>query len=138
MIRTRLPVFALLLATGAAQAQTPQLGRLFHTPEQRHQLDIARGLAAAPPAPPVPPAPAPQTAAPAPAPVTVNGFVRRSAGRSTVWINQEYKEARAAQFSGPPQAPQVTLNLPGGGKVRLKPGQTVDLATGAVHDVDAP
>ncbi len=137
MTRAYMFACALLLMAGAAHAQTASLGRLFSTPDERHQLDVARGLATAPPAPPVA---APQAApiAPAPEPVTINGFVRRSAGRSTVWVNQETRDARQNQFSGPAQAPQVTLNLPGGGKVKVKPGQTVDLSTGTVRDVDAP
>ncbi|MFB9245167.1 hypothetical protein IV454_22025 [Massilia antarctica] len=121
----------LLAAAVGAQAQTAPMGRLFTTPAERHQLDIQRGLVAAPPAPVV-------EAASAPQPMTVNGFVRRSSGKSTVWVNNEAREGARNRFSGPAQAPRVTLTLPSGQKVVLKPGQSVDMNAGTVTDVDSP
>ncbi|MCE3606192.1 hypothetical protein LXA47_21660 [Massilia sp. P8910] len=121
----------LLAAAVGAQAQTAPMGRLFTTPAERHQLDIQRGLVAAPPAPVV-------EAAPAAQPMTVNGFVRRSSGKSTVWVNNEAREGARNRFSGPAQAPRVTLTLPSGQKVVLKPGQSVDMNAGTVTDVDRP
>lgn len=133
-------VFILALACATlAQAQT--IGRLFTTPQERYQLDVARGLIVVPAAPaPVRVAPAP--APPPPEPVTVNGFVRRSSGGSTVWLNQDAQDARLNNFSGPRQAPRVTVTLPSGRKVLIKPGQTVDMNAGtvtdAVIDADTP
>ncbi|NHZ80330.1 hypothetical protein F2P44_13760 [Massilia sp. CCM 8695] len=121
----------LLGATLNARAQTAPMGRLFTTPAERHQLDVQRGLIAAPPAPVV-------EAAPAPQPMTVNGFVRRSSGKSTVWVNNEAQEGARNRFSGPAQAPRVTLTLPSGQKVVLKPGQSVDVNAGTVTDVEKP
>ena len=118
-----------LLACSGAHAQTAQIGRLFTTPEERHKLDIARGTVAAPPAPP-PVTLAPPPAPPA-APVTLNGMVRRSAGPSTVWLNQEAQHARV-------DGTRVTVTLPSGERVRIKPGQTVDPNAGAVKDVATP
>ncbi len=125
---TRISILLVLAAAGA-QAQTPPIGRLFTTPEERHQLDVARGILPAPPAPP-PAAAAP----PPPAPVTVDGFVRRSGGKSTVWLNQD------AQYGGQHGAKdaRVTVTLPSGQRLRVKPGQSVDMNTGTVKDVDAP
>jgi hypothetical protein len=123
-------VIATLLITHCAQAQNAPIGRLFTTPQERYQLDVARGLIAPPPAPPVA-APAP----PPPAPLTVDGFVRRSAGRSTVWVNQASQDARPAQFSGPANQPRVTLTLPGGARVKVKPGQTIDANNGSGRDL---
>ena len=123
-------ILATCLFGGAVHAQTPPIGRLFTTPEQRYQLDVARGLIAGPP-----PAPAAAPAAPPQPPVTLDGFVRRSGGRSTVWINQDTQDARPAQFSGPPGQSRVTVTLPNGARVKVKPGQTVDGSNGAVQDV---
>jgi hypothetical protein len=125
-------LFIVACATAAVQAhaQTHALGRLFTTPEERHRLDVGRGLAAAPPAPP-PPAEAAPPPPPAPPPVTVNGVVRRSGGQSTVWVNQQ-DEARP--ISGSNQDPRVTVTLPSGAQVQIKPGQTVDMATGQVRE----
>ena len=44
-----LGVIAALLATHCAQAQNAPIGRLFTTPQERYQLDVARGLIAPPP-----------------------------------------------------------------------------------------
>lgn len=122
-----LPLLVALLLTASAQAQTHVIGRLFFTPEERHQLDVGRGLIAAPPPPPAPvEAAAPP---PPPPPLTVNGFIRRSNGPATVWVN---RNATPASVAGP----QVTLTLPSGQQVRIKPGQTVDMGTGAIRDVN--
>ncbi|RSZ60085.1 hypothetical protein HF313_15330 [Massilia atriviolacea] len=120
---------AACLLLGAATAAHAQIGRLFTTPAEREQLDIARGLVA-PPAPPAAAAP------PEPQPVTVDGFVRRSSGKATVWINKEAQDGARKRFSGPAQAPRVTVTLPSGRTVSVKPGQTVDANAGTVTDVD--
>lgn len=125
---------ALLIAccavTALVQAQPPQLGRLFSSPEERAQLDASRsgtppaGTAQAPPAPPPPPQPAP--------PLELNGLVQRSSGRSTVWLNQTPQQEPHNQVSG---AGQLTLRLSNGQVVVLKPGQQYDAASGTVMEV---
>lgn len=83
-----LVALALLAPTGAAA----DLGTLFHTPQERSRLDrMRRGE----PADPTPPA----AALPARTP-EVTGFVRRSDGRNTVWI-----DGRALATSDPKNAP---------------------------------
>lgn len=116
----------LVLAAGSACAQVPQLGRLFTTPAERQQLDQARlrGItattqAATPPAPP-PPAPAP------PQPLVVSGFVKRSNGPSTAWINGEVRGTTAGGY---------IARAPDGRSIVVKPGQEYDPATGSVRDV---
>lgn len=125
---------ALLIAccavTALAQAQPPQLGRLFSSPEERTQLDATRsgtppaGTTQAPPVPPPPPPPAP--------PMELNGMVQRSSGRSTVWLNQTPQQEPYNQVSG---ASQLTLRLSNGQVVVLKPGQQYDPASGTVMEV---
>jgi hypothetical protein len=80
----------LLALAPAAQAADMALGTLFHTPEERARLDrMRRGEAE------------PERAAPeagrAPA---VTGFVKRSDGRHTVWIDGSPITVRGAQ-AGP-------------------------------------
>ena len=112
-----------ILAAGSAHAQP--IGRLFTTPQERQQLDIARGLLAAPPQP------AAQVAAPPPAPLTVNGFVRRSGGKSTVWLNQQAQDGkRVIGKNG------VAVTLPSGRTVTVKPGQSIDMHDGRI--IEAP
>lgn len=68
--------FALLLCVPAA-AGAAELGTLFHTPEERARLEkLRRGEAVAE-----------EAAGRQPARPEVTGFVRRSDGRGTVWIN---------------------------------------------------
>ncbi|UOD28840.1 hypothetical protein INH39_25870 [Massilia violaceinigra] len=127
----KLIIGACILLGAAMSAQTQaqaQIGRLFTTPAERQQLDIARGLVAPPPAPPV------VQAAPAPQPMTVNGFVRRSSGKSTVWVNNEAQDGARNRFSGPAQAPRVSVTLPSGQRVSVKPGQSVDANAGTVTE----
>jgi hypothetical protein len=121
---------AVLLAAQAAGAQP--LGRLFTTPDERLLLDQARAASRAPPAPP----PQQQAAPPVPVvPLTVNGFVRSSSGRSTVWVNEAAQEDERNSFKGSAGKPTVALRLPSGRKVELKAGQTIDPDRVTVRDV---
>lgn len=72
-------VFALLaLALLAPAATAAEIGVLFHTPEERMRLDrLRRGE---------PEVPVEASGVRKPAP-TMTGFVRRSDGRHTVWID---------------------------------------------------
>ena len=120
---------ALLLLIGSlalASVQAQELGRLFFTPEERAALD-ARRKARLPDKPASTPAAA--------APVTrVDGFVRRSAGPSTVWVN-----GAPAEDASPGSDARVSVPLGDrAGRVRLKPGETLDRGTGEVHDVLGP
>jgi len=117
----------LVLTLAAAAAQAQELGRLFFTPEQRATLD-ARRKARIPDS----------TGSVVAAPVTrVDGFVKRSAGPSTIWINGEWTTDSA------PEAPRIAEPAPAvsvsvgeaGGRVRLKPGETLDRSNGEVRDV---
>ena len=118
-------VLALFLAAAAAQAD--ELGRLFFTPEQRTALDARRKAR-------MPDNPASVVAAPV---TRVDGFVKRSAGPSTIWINGEWTTENA------PEAPRIIEPAPSvsvsvgetGGRVRLKPGETLDRSNGEVRDV---
>jgi hypothetical protein len=125
---------AAAMGTPAAHAQPPHLGRLFTTEAERQRLDAQRtGTNASA----VPPAPAPETAAPPPppAPLTVNGVVLRSGGHATVWINQ-VPQAGAVRLGPDGRTPAVTVTLPGGASVTVKPGQQVDPVTGANQNAD--
>ena len=72
-------------------------------------------------------------------PVTrLDGYVKRSAGPSTVWINGE------SVTEGSPDAPRIDRGTSGsvsigvgegGGRVRMKPGESLDRGNGEVHDV---
>ena len=128
MKRLAFLVAALLLAP-IAEAQ--ELGRLFFTPEQRAALD-ARRKARVPDKP---------TAATVVSPTTrLDGYVKRSQGPSTVWVNGE------GQLETSPEAPRIGANRrddgrvsigvgESGARVGLKPGEILDRGTGEVRDL---
>jgi len=120
-----------------AQQQEP-MGRLFFTPAQRSSLDVARGqrartgLATEPTAE-QPSAPQEQT-------ITYGGMVRRSDGKSTVWINGKPVTEREAVGStavvGRVGADgSVSVQNPQSGRsVSLKPGQSLELLSGTIEE----
>ena len=127
----RLAPLALLLALlSAGPTAAQELGRLFFTPEQRAALD-ARRAARLPDKP----------AAAAESPTTrVDGYVKRSSGKSTVWVDGEAMpdglqiEGLRVQRGGDPTRVTVTVGE-GGRRVVLRVGETLDRATGKVKDV---
>jgi hypothetical protein len=125
-----------LLAPHTAHAQP--LGRFFFTPAEREELDINRVQKKQTPAPPAiaheRPAPArpPQT-------VTYGGIVRRSDGRSMLWMNDRVAEEKDAlaglNLRGRVNADgTVLLDVPGGADIQLKVGQSVQLQTRKVAE----
>ena len=126
-------LFPVLLLPAVVAAQEAGLGRLFFTPEQRAALD-ARRKAKVPNKPATTPA--------VQSPVTrVDGAVRRTDGRSTVWVNGEAipDGAPAAGARLVPQGPrQGRVSLPTGEneqRLDLRVGESVDRGTGQVRDV---
>jgi hypothetical protein len=143
-------VIALSALSGAVFAQTEvrapsvqaPIGRLFFTPAERAQLDLARAQRkppsqAAAAAQPVEATPAAQV-------VTYGGIVRRSDGRSMLWINNRLVEEKDAlkglNLKGKVGADgAVTLQVPEtGGSISVKVGQSVELQTGRVAEVRKP
>jgi hypothetical protein len=123
-------VIAALL--GAPPAGAQELGRLFFTPEQRAALDARRKARV-----PDKPAAVPQ----AESPVTrIDGAVRRSGGRSTVWVNSEAlpegRQADGAKISERERgAGRVTLPTGEGAQRDLRVGESLDRGSGEVKDV---
>ena len=112
-----------LLVTAPCMAQ--EVGRLFFTPEQRAALDARRKAR-------VPDRPA---AAAVASPTTrVDGFVKRSRGPSTVWVNGE--PLPEGTGDAPRIGPRVSVPLgEAGRRAHLRPGETLDRGTGEIHDV---
>jgi hypothetical protein len=127
----KLAAALLMVALAPTNGQAQELGRLFFTPEQRAALDARRKAR-------VPDKPAAAVVA---APVTrLDGYVKRSGGPSTVWINGESVPDNA------PEAPRidaargasgsVSISVgEAGGRVRLRPGEALDRGNGEVRDV---
>jgi len=121
-----------LLASAAIAppACAEDLGRLFFTPEQRAALDARRKARV-----PDKPAAAPVVASPT---TRVDGYVKRSGGPSTVWLNSEpvtEQGADAPRIRGGRDS-RVDVQLgEDGSRVPMKPGQVVNRETGEVRDV---
>ena len=117
-----------LLAPASAGAQ--QLGRLFFTPEQRDALD-ARRKARLPDKPAAVAAASPTT--------RLDGYVKRSQGKSTIWLDGfaipdgvRPEGIRVQRGSDPSQ---VTIGVGDSDRrVPVRVGQTLDRATGEVKD----
>ena len=117
----------LILIAEACIAQ--ELGRFFFSPEQRAALD-ARRKARMPDKPAATVTVSPTT--------RLDGYVQRSSGPSTVWVNGE------ALPEGSADAPRIgrggdgRVSVPvgeGGRRAGLKPGEVLDRGTGEVRDV---
>jgi len=130
-------------AKAAVTAPAP-IGRLFYTPAERAQLDIARMQRK--PAPQQQSAAAEPVEAPDPPPqvVTYGGIVRRSDGRSMLWINNQLVDEKDAlkglSLKGKVRPDgSVTLQVPQtGGSIDVKVGQSVEIQTGRVAEARKP
>ena len=135
MIAARaLPLICMLSIANAAAAA--ELGRMFFTPAQRATLDNARKqniraeIGNENEQQP--------SAAPVPQSVSVNGVIRRSDGKNTIWLNnrvvneQQPGGLNAAIGKGDNR---VRLNVPESGRnLDLKVGQTVEIVSGTIEE----
>jgi hypothetical protein len=119
----RLCLMALLLVPTVSISQ--EVGRLFFTPEQRAALDARRKAR-------VPDKPAAVVVA---SPTTkLDGYVKRSGGPSTVWVNGEPLPEGAGD--APRIGPRVSISVgEGGRRAALRPGEVLDRGTGEIRDV---
>jgi hypothetical protein len=128
---------ALAVSTPAA-AQQDAMGRLFFTPAQRSSLDVARSQRAR--ATLATERTEEQPAEPQEQTISYGGMVRRSDGKSTVWINgrpvTEQEAAAGATVVGRVGADgSVSLQVPQSGRsVQLKPGQSLELLSGTIEE----
>jgi len=129
----RLP-FALLLMAALPAAQAADLaGRLFFTPDQRVQLDQLRKQKAV--ASQARDEPVPET-------VTYNGIIRRSDGKTTIWMNNQpmsdadLRSGQSVTGSVRRDGRIVLQNPQAGGNARLelKVGQSATLLSGKVDE----
>jgi len=136
--------FCCALAAALTSVPAPaqeRLGRLFFTPAQRASLDVARSQRAR--AALSTEKTEEDTAAPVPQTITYSGVLRRSDGNTTVWINNQPVNDResagaAAIVGGVRPDGSVTLQVPQSGRsVILKPGQSVELLSGAVEEANS-
>lgn len=140
----------LLLALPAWSADATQppasMGRLFFTPNERASLNTIRQNSKAPDKiikaedTAAIEADIKVEAAAKPAPVMVNGYVSRSDGKNTVWVNNHAATEKSVVGNisvGKLQTTnrQVQVSVSGNGKaISLKPGQIYDPASDTVYN----
>lgn len=136
MRRSYLILIFTALAVGAGTSYAESLGRFFFTPAERAQLDHARVNKQRTPNAPAEPVAAP----PVSEVITYNGIVRRSDGKSILWLNNRPQEEKEALLALPVNGRvgadgAVTLQVPQtGSTVQLKVGQRAELQTGRVAE----
>ena len=139
MMRSLLLVLCAMHLASAATASEP-LGRFFFTPAERARLDQARIQKQRAPQAVIADAMAPP---PLPEIITYSGIVRRSDGRSILWLNNRPAEEKEALLGLPVNGRvgadgAVTLYVPQtGSTVQLKVGQRAELQTGTVAEARA-
>lgn len=128
MRRAALLVACALLVAGAARAQQPQLGRLFLTPEQREALDARRRAR-------LPDKPAAVAASPT---TRVDGYVKRSSGKSTLWLDgyavRDGTQPEGLRVQRGRDPSRVTVIVGEERRVEVRVGQTLERDTGEVMD----
>ena len=128
-------VFLLLFAAAPHAMSAEALGRLFFTPAERQQLDQAR-LRKQTPVQAAEASPAPEP----PQVLTYSGIVRRSDGKSVLWLNNQPVDEKEALSSHSVSGRirndgSVTVRVPQSGRtVDLKVGQSVELPSGNVAE----
>ena len=102
----------------AGSVRADELGTLFFSPEERARLDQQRRGELAPPKPAAAATERGRPAAPARPPV-LTGYVQRSDGRDTVWINGRPVVTTAPQASVL-EPSRVGQDFPSGGRAERK------------------
>ncbi len=118
---------AVLLACGGALAQESSIGKLFFTPERRAALDSQRRLDVR------------QARVIEGEKLSVDGVVRRSSGKSTVWINGVAHHDRIPASEVQPRISErdpsrVMLQAGDGPPASLRVGESIDRATREERD----
>ncbi|MCG8381648.1 MAG: hypothetical protein MJA28_05430 [Gammaproteobacteria bacterium] len=114
--------------------------RLFMQPGERDKLDQVRAKNFAKEQKSPPKKTIVKKAVPVP-PVKVQGFIQRSDGKTTTWLNdQNTLESRTVDKTlnvgkSPDASGRVRVKLPNGKTITLKPGQTYDPKTGQIKQV---
>ena len=135
MIRARV-LCLLCLVSMIGGVPAAELGRIFFTPAQRATLDNARKqnirVEIGNDSEPQP------AAAPVPQNVRLNGMIRRSDGKNTIWlnnrvVNEQQPGTLNAEIGKADN--KVRLSVPDSGRnVDLKVGQTVEIVSGTIEE----
>jgi hypothetical protein len=130
MKRTLCLFASVLLAASALPCAAQEFDRLFLTAEQRAALDARRKARV-----PDKPAAGPVVVSPT---TRLDGYVKRSRGPSTVWLNGESVteggQTESPRIQGRDSSVSVVIGETGARK-GMKPGEIVDRGSGEVRDL---
>lgn len=137
-------ICSMFIVMSSDTAKSQSLGRLFTTVEERAALEKKRekykpGERIAEEKT----EPAQLIEEQTPANVTLNGFVKRSSGKNTTWINQEPIEVQTTSQNikvqqQPLKQPLMSVTSSTGKRYQLKAGQTIEGGSGKVKEVFEP
>jgi hypothetical protein len=140
-----LPVFLIGLNAMPRQAAADDFGRLFSSSAERKKLDILRQNQKLIVATPQKNTPLESATEALPEPITLQGYVKRSDGSTTLWINNKTVQENSTQneveigrlnkqkSSTKNGADSLNVRIPATGKnVRLKPGQVYEPETNRI------
>lgn len=144
-----LPVsFVGLISTQLHAAAEDDFGRLFSSAAERKKLDILRNSQKLIVANPQKNTPLTPVADELPAPITLQGYVKRSDGATTLWVNNKAVQENSIQDdveigrlnkqngSVKNSAESLNVRVPATGKnVRLKAGQVYDPETNRIVEL---
>ncbi|MDK9705307.1 MAG: hypothetical protein OEL20_19450 [Sulfuritalea sp.] len=117
-------LLSLVVQAPALAAETPELGRLFFTPERRATLERQRTLNIE------------ETQSLQGTSMSLDGVVYRSSGKATVWVNRQAQTEKESARTGvtaiiSPRSPGSALLAPGEeAPAQLNVGETINRATG--------
>lgn len=123
-------VVSFALTSIAVPASSQELGRLFFTAEQRSALDARRK--AKPPVKPAAAVPSRST--------RIDGYILRSSGKSTIWINSETISEGSQPVEGKTllrrdEPGRISVPAGGGRRRDLRVGETLEAGAGDARDV---
>ena len=98
----------LVLLAHCASCGAQELGRLFFSPAERDALDARRSEKSG------------HAPAVAPAPARVDGYVLRSGGRPTFWVDGRMDRSHVQAETGGPQNHAAVRDVSGDGRVRVQ------------------
>ena len=149
LLRRLLIAVCMLVSLAPLSASAAELGRLFLSPAERAALERARHArpeteASVDTEEPVPIADIilePVVSTEVSKPLQVNGYVSRSSGPATVWVNgMDSHQHNLGELGLDPDKVRLEKNAvriqasENSADVRLKPGQTFDPASAEIHE----
>ncbi len=140
MMRSIYTIILLVIVFNVFQSvSAKELQRLFTTAQERAVLNANREEPPPPPRLPTTDSATPSSVAPRPKPpryITFNGFIKRSQGQTTLWINDSqdlFRQGFSVELDKITEK-TVPILLSNKRRIDLKPGQSVNTLNGTIKE----